>query len=119
MPASRAAGRQPNTALVAAGVVGAMFLAAMEATVVATAMPTVVSSPGGLRICSWAFSAFLVAAPITTPIWGRLADQVGCRRAYLGGRGVFLVTPASAFLSPSGQARDLAAAPEPVASAGS
>jgi MFS family permease len=91
MPASRPAGREPNTTLVVAGVMGAMFLAAMEATVAATAMPTVVSSLGGIRIYSWAFSAFLLAATITTPIWGRLADQLGCRRTYLGGLAVFLL----------------------------
>jgi hypothetical protein len=50
MPASRPAGREPNTTLVIAGVMGAMFLAAMEAAVVATAMPTVVSGLGGIRI---------------------------------------------------------------------
>lgn len=50
MPASRRVGWEPNTTLVVAGVMGAMFLAAMEATVVATAMPTVVSSLGGIRI---------------------------------------------------------------------
>ena len=50
MPASRPAGRQSNTTLVVAGVMGAMFLAAMEAAVVATAMPAVISSLGGIRI---------------------------------------------------------------------
>jgi EmrB/QacA subfamily drug resistance transporter len=101
MPASRRAGREPNTTLVVTGVMGAMFLAAMEATVVATAMPTVVSSLGGIRIYSWAFSAFLLAATIATPIWGRLADQLGCRRTYLGGLAVFLLGSALSGASQS------------------
>ncbi len=87
--------------LVLGGVMAAVFLAAMESTVVATAMPTVIASLGGIRIYSWTFSAFLLTSTVTMPIWGRLADQVGRRRAYLAGLALFLLGSALAGLSQS------------------
>src|SRR5262249_56438079 len=81
----------PRRGLVLAGVMGSVFLAAMESTVVATAMPTVIASLGGIEIYSWTFSAFLLASTVTMPLWGRLADQLGRRRVYLVGLGVFLL----------------------------
>jgi EmrB/QacA subfamily drug resistance transporter len=88
-------------AVVLAGVMAAMFLAAMESTVVATAMPTVIASLGGIRIYSWTFSAFLLTSTVSMPIWGRLADHLGRRPAYLIGLAVFLVGSALAGLSQS------------------
>ncbi|HEX9749597.1 MAG TPA: MFS transporter, partial [Methylomirabilota bacterium] len=87
--------------LVLSGVMAAVFLAAMESTVVATAMPTVIASLGGIRIYSWTFSAFLLTSTVTMPIWGRLADQVGRRRAYLAGLALFLLGSALAGMSRS------------------
>jgi EmrB/QacA subfamily drug resistance transporter len=87
--------------LVLGGVMGAMFLAAMESTVVATAMPTVIASLGGIRIYSWTFSAFLLTSTVSMPIWGRLADYLGRRPAYLGGLFLFLLGSALAGLSHS------------------
>jgi EmrB/QacA subfamily drug resistance transporter len=80
---------------------GAVFLAAMESTVVATAMPTVIASLGGLRIYSWTFSAFLLASTVTMPLWGRLADERGRRLAYLAGLGFFVAGSALSGLSQS------------------
>lgn len=88
-------------AVVLAGVMAAMFLAAMESTVVATAMPTVIASLGGIRIYSWTFSAFLLTSTVSMPIWGRLADHLGRRPAYLIGLAVFLVGSALSGLSRS------------------
>jgi EmrB/QacA subfamily drug resistance transporter len=88
-------------AVVLAGVMAAMFLAAMESTVVATAMPTVIASLGGIRIYSWTFSAFLLTSTVSMPIWGRLADHLGRRPAYLIGLAVFLIGSALAGLSQS------------------
>jgi len=86
---------------VLAGVMGSVFLAAMESTVVATAMPTVIASLGGIEIYSWTFSAFLLASTVTMPLWGRLADQLGRRGVYLAGLGIFLVGSALSGLSQS------------------
>jgi EmrB/QacA subfamily drug resistance transporter len=74
-----------------AGVMLTIFLGAMESTVVATAMPTVVESLGGLTIYSWVFSGFLLTSTVTMPLWGRLSDLLGRRRMYLTGLGLFLV----------------------------
>jgi EmrB/QacA subfamily drug resistance transporter len=73
------------------GVMLTLFLGAMESTVVATAMPTVVQSLGGLDIYSWVFSAFLLTSTVTMPVWGRLSDLVGRRRTYTAGLAVFLL----------------------------
>jgi MFS family permease len=76
---------------VTAGVLLGMFLAALEATVVGTAMPTVIASLGGLDRYSWVFSAYLLAATVTVPVWGRLSDLYGRRTLYLIGVALFLI----------------------------
>lgn len=87
--------------IVIAGVMLAIFLAAMESTVVATAMPTVVASLGGIRIYSWVFSAFLLTSTITMPLWGRFSDLLGRRPTYLAGIALFLSGSALSGLSQS------------------
>jgi MFS family permease len=72
--------RTSRRILVTLGVLGGSFLAAIEATIVATAMPTVVDQFGGLAHYSWVFSAYMLTSTITTPVWGRLADVYGRRR---------------------------------------
>jgi EmrB/QacA subfamily drug resistance transporter len=77
--------------VVTAGVMLGMFLAALEATVVGTAMPTVIASLGGLDRYSWVFSAYLLTSTVTVPVWGRLSDLYGRRTFYLIGVAFFLV----------------------------
>ncbi|MFQ5988640.1 MAG: MDR family MFS transporter [Candidatus Methylomirabilales bacterium] len=77
--------------LVTAGVMVGIFLGAMESTVVATAMPTVVASLGGLEVYSWVFSSYLLTSTVTVPLWGKLSDLYGRRRFYLFGIGLFLL----------------------------
>src|SRR6185436_9440743 len=77
--------------VVTAGILLGMFLAALEATVVGTAMPTIIASLGGLDRYSWVFSAFLLASTVTVPVWGRLSDLYGRRMFYLIGIAFFLV----------------------------
>ena len=55
----------------------ATFLAAIEGTIVSTAMPTIVSDLGGIKLISWVFAAYLLTSAITTPIYGKLADLDG------------------------------------------
>jgi EmrB/QacA subfamily drug resistance transporter len=74
-----------------AGIMLSIFLAAIESTVVATAMPTVVASLGGIRIYSWVFSGFLLTQTVTMPLWGRFSDLYGRRAVYLTGLATFLV----------------------------
>ncbi len=79
-----------------AGIMLSIFLAAMESTVVATAMPKVVESLGGLHIYTWVFSGFLLTSTVTMPLWGRLSDLFGRRPIYLSGLVIFLVGSALA-----------------------
>jgi EmrB/QacA subfamily drug resistance transporter len=87
--------------LIVLGVMLSIFLAAMESTVVATAMPRVVGSLGGLESYSWVFSGFLLTSTVTMPLWGRLSDLLGRRRVFLGGLAVFLAGSALAGLAQS------------------
>lgn len=74
-----------------AGIVLSIFLAAIESTVVATAMPTVVARLGGIRIYSWVFSGFLLTQTVTMPLWGRFSDLYGRRPIFLTGLMTFLI----------------------------
>jgi len=85
------------------GIMLSIFLAAIESTVVATAMPTVVASLGGIRIYSWVFSGFLLTQTVTMPLWGRFSDLYGRRSIYLAGLATFLAGSAL-----SGAAQDMA-----------
>ena len=76
---------------VTAGVMTGMFIAALEATVVGTAMPTVIASLGGLNHYSWVFSAYLVTSTVTVPVWGKLSDLYGRRILYQIGIVIFLI----------------------------
>ncbi|HEY0593893.1 MAG TPA: MDR family MFS transporter [Thermoanaerobaculia bacterium] len=92
------AGRRP---IVTAGIITGMFLAALEATVVATAMPTVIAALGGMNHYSWVFSAYLVASTVTVPVWGKLSDLYGRRLLYLIGVAIFLAGSILSGLSTS------------------
>ena len=81
----------PRRRAITAGLLLGMSLGALEATVVSTAMPTVIATLGGLAHYSWVFSAYLLTSTASVPIWGRLSDLYGRRRMYLLGVAVFLV----------------------------
>ncbi len=76
-------------------IVGAMlvstFMAAVEVTVISTAMPTIVGQLGGFELFTWAFGIYLLSQAVMTPIYGRMADQYGRRRVYIGSVLVFLL----------------------------
>jgi EmrB/QacA subfamily drug resistance transporter len=86
---------------ITAGLLLGMSLGALEATVVSTAMPTVISTLGGLAHYSWVFSAYLLTSTACVPIWGRLSDLYGRRRIYLLGVAIFLVGSALSGASTS------------------
>ncbi len=88
-PTSQAINHRAATALV--GVAMALFMSALEGTVVGTAMPTVVASLGGIEIYSWVFAAYILASTVMTPIWGKIADLFGRRPAIFGGLALFIV----------------------------
>lgn len=76
---------------VTAGVLLGMLLAALEVTIVGTAMPTVIASLGGLSHYSWVFSAYLITSTVPVPVWGKLSDIYGRGRLFQIGIGTFLL----------------------------
>jgi len=78
-----------------------LFLAALEATAVATAMPTAVSDLGGMSRYSWAFSVYLLTSTTLLPLAGRLADLYGRRTIYVASMAVFLAGSALCGLAQS------------------
>ncbi|PXW23655.1 MDR family MFS transporter [Paraburkholderia caballeronis] len=77
--------------LVVASVMAAMAMVAIEATIVSTAMPQIVTQLGGLRLYSWVFSSFLLAQTAMTVVFGKLADLYGRKPVMLAGIAIFLV----------------------------
>jgi EmrB/QacA subfamily drug resistance transporter len=67
-----------------------LFLAAMEMTVVSTAMPTAVGDLGGIHLYAWAFAGYMLTATVTVPIYGKLADLYGRKPVMLVGIALFL-----------------------------
>src|SRR5919109_1219493 len=80
----------PRRRAITAGLLLGMSLGALEATVVSTAMPTVIAQLGGLAHYSWVFAAYLLTSTASVPIWGRLSDLYGRRRLYLIGIAIFI-----------------------------
>ncbi len=76
--------------LVFACLMVAMFMVAIEATVVATAMPQIVARLGGFSYYAWVFSGFLLAQSATTVLFGKLADLYGRKPVLIAGLAVFL-----------------------------
>ncbi len=72
-------------------VMAAMFMIAIEATIVSTAMPQIAGQLGDLRLYSWVFAAFLLAQTATTMVFGKLSDMFGRKPVLLVGIAIFLV----------------------------
>ncbi|HXQ53624.1 MAG TPA: MDR family MFS transporter [Stellaceae bacterium] len=69
----------------------AQFMAAVESTIVGTAMPTIVGDLGGFHLFSWVFASYLLAQAVSTPVYGRLSDVYGRKRLFFAGAALFLV----------------------------
>src|SRR5947209_6367289 len=74
-----------------AGLMVALLLAALDQTIVATALPRVVSDLGGLSQYSWVFTAYLLASTVTVPLYGKLGDVYGRKPLFVFAIVVFLV----------------------------
>ena len=83
--------RRTHRALVLTALVVAMFLAAIEGTIVATAMPSIAARLGGFSLYSWVFSSYLLMQAVTTPIFGKLADLYGRKPVFIAGVTIFLL----------------------------
>ena len=76
-----------------------MMLAAMDTTIVATAIPQIVGDLGGFSMFSWVFSVYLLAQTVTIPIYGKLADLYGRKPVLLIGTIIFLIGSATSGAS--------------------
>ncbi|MFH8405877.1 DHA2 family efflux MFS transporter permease subunit [Streptomyces sp. NPDC018019] len=91
-PAVPGAGRSRRTVLVAIGaLLLGLLIAALDQTIVATALPTIVSDLGGLDHLSWVVTAYLLASTAATPLWGKLGDQYGRKRLFQTAIVIFLI----------------------------
>jgi len=68
-----------------------MFLASLDQTIVATALPNIVGDIGGIRSYSWVFGSYLLFQTISVPIYGKLGDVHGRRRMLLGAMSIFVL----------------------------
>src|ERR1700685_4307123 len=68
-----------------------MFLAALDQTIVATALPTIVADLHGASHLSWIVVAYLLAATVSTPLWGKLGDQYGRKGFFQAAIIIFLI----------------------------
>jgi EmrB/QacA subfamily drug resistance transporter len=78
-----------------------MFLAALDQTIVSTALPTIVGDLGGLNHLSWVVTSYLLASTVSTPLYGKLGDMVGRKPVFLAAILIFLAGSLLAGLSQS------------------
>jgi EmrB/QacA subfamily drug resistance transporter len=74
-----------------AGLMMGMFLAALDQTIVATAIRTIADDLHGFSVQAWATTAFLITSTISTPLYGKLSDIYGRRRFFLAAIGIFVI----------------------------
>jgi EmrB/QacA subfamily drug resistance transporter len=78
-----------------------MFLAALDQTIVSTALPTIVGDLGGLNHLSWVVTSYLLASTVSTPLYGKLGDMMGRKPVFLAAIVIFLAGSMLAGLSQS------------------
>ncbi|KRL23584.1 MDR family MFS transporter [Lentilactobacillus kisonensis] len=93
--------KKSNVALVTIALFVATFMAAIEGTIVSTAMPTIVGDLHGVALMNWVFSIFLLTNAIATPIYGKLADSIGRKPMFIGGIAIFIFGSVMSGLSHS------------------
>lgn len=93
--------KQSNVMLVTIALFVATFMAAIEGTIVSTAMPTIVGDLHGVALMNWVFSIFLLTNAIATPIYGKLADSIGRKPMFIGGITIFIFGSVMSGLSHS------------------
>ncbi|MFE0701199.1 DHA2 family efflux MFS transporter permease subunit [Streptomyces sp. NPDC058872] len=85
-------GRNRRTLLLAIGaLLLGMLLAALDQTIVSTALPTIVSELGGMEHLSWVVTAYMLASTAGTPLWGKLGDQYGRKKLFQAAIVLFLI----------------------------
>jgi EmrB/QacA subfamily drug resistance transporter len=90
-PALPRSGANHRLGVIFGGLMLVMLLAALDSTIVATALPTIVGDLGGLERLSWVTSAYLLGQTAVTPLYGKLGDQLGRKRVLQSAVVLFLV----------------------------
>jgi len=83
------------------GLMLAMFLSALDQTIVATALATIGRAYANVENLTWVVTAYLLAATVVTPLYGKLSDIYGRRRVLLIGIAIFIIGSVACALSPS------------------
>ncbi|MEA2169804.1 MAG: hypothetical protein QOF76_3104 [Solirubrobacteraceae bacterium] len=91
----------PRVRTIFGGLMVVVLLAALDQTIVATALPTIVGDLGGLAHLSWVTSAFLLAQTVATPLYGKIGDLYGRKRVLQGAIVLFLIGSALCGLATS------------------
>jgi EmrB/QacA subfamily drug resistance transporter len=94
-PTEAPPGRRREVMVVLPGLMLAMLLAMLDNTIVGTAMPTIVGEFGGYAHMSWVVTAYILAATVSTPLYGKLGDLYGRKRLFMFAIGLFLVGSAA------------------------
>jgi EmrB/QacA subfamily drug resistance transporter len=87
--------------IILAGLMSGMFLAALDQTIVATAIRTIADDLSGLSLQAWATTAYLITSTIATPLYGKLSDLYGRRPFFLASITVFVIGSALCGLADS------------------
>ena len=90
-PTEAAPAHNGNIRLVIASVATLLLLAALDQTIVSTALPTIVADLGGLEHLSWVVTAYILASTVAAPLYGKLGDLYGRRLMVFISVGLFLV----------------------------
>ena len=93
--------KKTHRALTVASLLASMFMAAMEMTIVSTAMPSAVGALGGVYLYAWVFTAYMLVSTITVLIFGKLADLYGRKPVLLVGTVLFLLGSLACGFAPS------------------
>jgi EmrB/QacA subfamily drug resistance transporter len=87
--------------VVLGGLMTGLFLVAISQTIVATALPTIAGELGGVDLIAWIVTAYLLAATVATPLFGRMSDLYGRQRLFQAAIVIFLIGSLLSGLAPS------------------
>ena len=100
-PAVPAAPKPPAFLTIFPSIMLPMFLAVVDQTIVATALPAIAAATGEVERASWIVVSYLIAATVAAPIYGRLGDSFGRRKVMFSALGVFMVASLLCAMAPT------------------
>ncbi len=92
---------RPGTVAAFRAMMVVVFLAAMDSTVVATVLPSILAELGGAGLLAWVVTSYLLTTAVSIPLWGKAADLAGSRSLYVAASVVFLLGSASVAFAPT------------------